>query len=295
MAVENQSEEMLSDEQAAQVEADYLSGKITETSGLVQPDKEETEDEEKIVEEEDKDGGVKDANVKENQRLRQKNREVTEQMEELRSQLEALSSRVAESDTPKTEQTQIQKASTEDLTAAEIQLQQKLYDARQEGNEEAVRQLTTALKSVKTELLERPSQSVLKKQEEAEAKAQWDALEAAVVSAVPDIKNKSSAIYKSAEEWAGKNQALMKLYGAHLGGVLATAQALINSKAKTKSEKQAVKSVAEEMEKIAESSVSKPGSTGTPSNQVQKDYSQIPDEDFEKMYASMLAGNRPIP
>jgi len=285
------AEAELSDEQATKLEQDYLDGKFTEAGPVPEEAKEEVAEEE----EEEKVPSEEGPAIKENQRLRQKNREVTEQMESLQNQLEALSARVTESSAPKKEPSQIEKASTDDLLRAETQVETKLYEAIAQGDSEAVQNLTEAKSKIKAELVKRPAMEMTKHQEEEEARKQWTALEELVVNAVPDIKDKSSAIYKAAEEWAGKNKALMKAYGDHLGGVLATAQALILSKSTTKQDKQAIKSVTKEMEKIAESSVSKSGSTATPSTSGQKDYLFMSDEDFEKSYEEMLAGNAPIP
>lgn len=280
---------MLTDEQAAEIEEKYLKGELTEESGPEKVEEEaETEEEEEVVAEEE--GPA----IKEAKRLRQKNREISEEMEELRNQLNALSSKVTETEKEE-KQTQIQKATTDQLLNAEIQLEQKLYEARQEGDADTIKQLTQVQREIKTELMTRPSQELSKKQTEDEAKAQWSAFEKAVIEAVPDITDKSSAIYKAAEKWASENKALMKMYGDTLGGVLATAQALIMSKSTTKSAKKAIKSVTEEMEKIAESSVPKSGSSGSQQGKSATDYKSMTDEQFEEEYRKMMAGEQVIP
>lgn len=283
---EPESQEM-TDEQAGQLEQDYLEGKFTESGPVV---------EKEVEEEEEKEPSEEGPAIKENQRLRQKNREVNEQMESLQQQLEALSARVTESSAPaKEEQTQIQKASTEDLLRAETQIETKLYQAIADGDDEAKGRLTEAKASIRAELMERPAMKMAKVKDEEEAKFQWTALENAVLEAVPDIKDKSSDIYKAAQKWAENNKALMKAYGSHLGGVLATAQALILSKSTPKSSKQAIKSVTQEMEKIAESSVSRSGSSASQKGKTEANYKFMSDEDFEKNYQEMLMGERPIP
>ena len=267
--------------------AKYLKGEITE-------DKEpESVEEDSVVEEEvPKEEGPA---IKENKRLREKNREINDQMQALQEQIDKLAAAQAPKEESKsTPQAKLKAATMDELLDTEASFDEQMLQAHADGDHDLVKRIVNAKKQLRAEMLERPARNMKVADEDAEAKAQFEKLEKDIMEAVPDIKDKSSAIYKAAQKYADENTALMKKLG-NAGGLFAIVQALTLSKSTTKKEKAAVSDIVDQMEKIAESSVPASGSTSGSQKPSPIRYEDLSDDEFEAEYQKMKSGQRPVP
>ncbi len=284
------------EQEEAELTQQYLAGEFTEDGPVKKEGEGDTPEEEPNEEETEETPGEEGPAIKENKRLRQKNREINEAMDQMKQQLQELSEKVSKAnEKPKDDaQSRLEKATIDELIEAETTIEQRLYEAYQSEDRETVNKLIALKKEIKSEIVKRPSVQMGKQQEEDLAAQQWASLEESIVQAIPEVKDSTSALYKKAEAFAKENSALMKKLG-NAGGLIALAQALTLSKPSSREGKKAVKNVVEEMERIAETTTSAPKSTGASSKTTPINFNALKDEDFEELYSKMQRGEAVVP
>lgn len=241
------------DESKSQGEDAEISKEETTAESTEETDEEESSDD--VGDELPTDEGPA---IKENKRLREKNREVAQQLEELRSKVEKLEA--PKEDQPETIDSKIKASNLDELLQAEANVEDLIHQARAEEDTDKLRQLNEARVKIKKEILTRPAKEQEVKTELRKAESEWGEFEEEVLKAHPSLKNEESALRKSMQAFAQKRPHLMKQLGNETGGMMALAAALVlnkPSKSEGKGKQQQQPTLVEEMEKIAENSVSK--------------------------------------
>ena len=283
----------LTDEQLDEVEQKFLSGDLVEGE---EPKAEETEaeepDESDSTEEEEppKEEGPA---IQENKRLRQRNRELGDEMKALRDQVNELSQKMTQKDEPKAKEDRLSTASMDELLDAKDQLDEALYEAKQQEDQERVAKIRSAKRKVEQELLSRPNKQAKESETIDKAKAQWRSLEEQVVEAMPEIKQEDSKVYKAAMQYAKDNPELMKSLG-EAGGLVAIAAAIATLNKGTKQGKATTKNLVKEVEQIVESSTGRTPSTTAPKGSKAVDIHSMKDEDMDELWEKIKMGEKSI-
>ncbi len=156
---------------------------------------------------------------------------------------------MTQKDEPKPKEDKLGTASLEDLLDAQDQLDEALYEAKQQEDQERVSKIRQAKRKVQQEILSRPNKQAKVEESTSKAQKQWKDLEAAVMDALPEIKQKDSQVYKAAEQFAKENPELMSTLG-EVGGLVAIASSIVKLNKGSKQGKSATKDIVKEMEKI---------------------------------------------
>lgn len=284
----------LTDEQLDEVEQKFLSGELVE--GEEKKPEEETEaeepDESDSTEEEEppKEEGPA---IQENKRLRQRNRELGDEMQALRDQINELSQKMTQKDEPKEKEDRLAKASVDELLDAKDQLDEALYEAKQQEDQERVAKIRMAKRKVEQELLTRPTKQAKESEAISKAKSQWQSLESAVVEAMPEIKQTDSKIYKAAAQYAQDNPELMQSLG-EAGALVAIAASIITMNKGTKQGKSATRNLVKEVEQIVESSTGRSRSTTAPKGSSSIDIRSMKDDDMDELWEKIKMGEQSI-
>ena len=236
------------------------------------------------------------AAIQENKRLRAQKREAREEVETLRAQLQALEQRVAKAvpaETPaatKTDaKTAIKAATMEELLQAEESLDEQLVEAKQAGDAALVDRIRKTKLQVREELYQRPAQAQANEARVSKAQAQWQSLEHQLTKTLPELKDKDSTLMKTVKSFADDNPELMAQLGEHVGGIVATAQAIIQTH-QTKGPKPKAANLVNQLEAITQSSVSKGGSSASPQASKSVDVDRLTDEQMDEMANKIKAG-----
>ena len=283
----------LTDEQLDEVEQKFLSGDLVEGE---EPKKEEPE--EKESEESDsteKEGPPKEEGpaIQENKRLRQRNRELGDEMQALRDQINELSQKMTQKDEPKKGEDRLATASVDELLDAKDQLDEALYEAKQQEDQERVAKIRSAKRKIEQELISRPNKQAKETEIVDKAKSQWRDLESQVLEAMPEIKQEDSKVYKAAMKYAQDNKELMQSLG-EAGGLIAIAAAIATLNKGTKQGKSATKNLVKEVEQIVESSTGRTPSTTAPKGSSSVDIRTMKDEDMDELWDKIKMGERSI-
>lgn len=282
----------LTDEQLDEVEQKFLSGDLEEGESKEEAVEDEDQKESDSTEEEEPPKQEGPA-IQENKRLRQRNRELGDEMQALRDQLNELSQKVTQKDEPKPKEDRLSSASLEELLDAKDQLEEALFEAKQQEDQERVAKIRQAKRKIEQEVLTRPGKQAKTQETTEKAQAQWRGLEEAVLEAMPDIKQKDSKIYQAAQQFAKDNPELMNSLG-QAGNLIAIASSLVMLNKGTKQGKSTTKNIVKEMEQIVESSTGKTPSTTAPKGSSSVTISTMKDDDLDALWEDIKQGNKSI-
>lgn len=305
--VEPQTEE----EYFADVEQKILSGelKLEESPDESQPSEEspKTESKEDGTESDDDTEGESTEDVddvlptaegpaiKENKRLRENKRELSQELEDLKAKVSRLE---APKDDPKDDDPVLKKiksSSIEELLKAENNVDNMLYKARVDEDEDRLAQLSDMKVKLKKELLERPGQDQASANELKSAEKEWSALEAEVTKAHPSLLKQDSQLQKDIKAFVDNNSHLMKHLGSDVGGMLALGMVLSGQKASPKSKQGEHKqqpSLVDEMEKIAGYSTPKTPSAKSSGDETKGvNVNQLTDEQMDDIAFKIKSGD----
>lgn len=275
-------EGLTEDKEYQELEAAFLSGKLTD-EGEVEEEQSSEESQESEEKEESSEDAPKSEGpaIQENKRLREKNRELNESLEDMARRLGELEKKTSE---PKEEKkpNPLEKFSMEQLVETEVSLDQQLRTAYEEGDTQKVKELSGMKQMLRMEMSTRPQVEAERKREEKEAQQQWTQLEESVQTQHPDLLKKDSEIMKSAQEFLKKNSALAKLMGPYAGIVSLAQAVLLKQQSQPNPKKEDPKGdLVKELERVSKSATKR-----TPSTAPVKTESQVvvpdPDKDMDK-------------
>ena len=281
------------DEQLDEVEQKYLSGDLVEGEEPKKKEPEIEDSEESDSTEEEEPPKEEGPAVQENKRLRQRNRELGDEMQSLKAQVNELSQKMTQKDEPKKGEDRLATASVDELLDAKDQLDEALYEAKQQEDQERVTKIRSAKRKIEQELLTRPTKQAKEHETVNKARSQWQSLESSVIEAMPEIKQTDSKVYKAAVQYATDNPELMQSLG-EAGALVAIAASIITMNKGTKQGKSATRNLVKEVEQIVESSTGRTRSTTAPKGSSSIDIRTMKDDDMDDLWDKIKMGERSI-
>ena len=215
--------------------------------------------------------------IKESKRLRQLNRELKEELDQLRGKVDELSKK------PEEKPDRLKTATLDELLEAEDALDEKIYEAKQSGDEDLLRKLRDAKRKVKSEMLARPAKDISSKSKQEKAVTQFQSIVSLVKESYPELGDKSSKLYKQSEQYYKENTELMEQLG-ELGQYFAVLASLAQKPAKGKEEVKEKKNIVKEMENIIENSTSRTPNTASQKNSKAMRISELSDKEFDEVW-----------
>lgn len=215
--------------------------------------------------------------IKESKRLRQLNRELKEELDQLRGKVDELSKK------PEEKQDRLKTASLDELLEAEDALDEKIYEAKQSGDDDLLRKLRDAKRKVKSEMLSRPANDISSKSKQEKAVTQFQSIVNLVKDSYPELSDKSSKLYKQSEQYYKENAELMEQLG-EIGQYFAVLASLAQKPAKGKEEVKEKKNIVKEMENIIENSTSRTPNTASQKNSKAMRVSELSDKEFDEVW-----------
>ena len=283
----------LTDEQLDEVEQKFLSGDLVEGEEPKKKEPEIEDSEESDSTEEEEPPKEEGPAVQENKRLRQRNRELGDEMQSLKAQVNELSQKMTQKDEPKKGEDRLATASVDELLDAKDQLDEALYEAKQQEDQERVTKIRSAKRKIEQELLTRPTKQAKEHETVNKARSQWQSLESSVIEAMPEIKQTDSKVYKAAAQYATDNPELMQSLG-EAGALVAIAASIITMNKGTKQGKSATRNLVKEVEQIVESSTGRTRSTTAPKGSSSIDIRTMKDDDMDDLWDKIKMGERSI-
>lgn len=283
----------LTDEQLDEVEQKFLSGDLVEGEEPKKKEPEIEDSEESDSTEEEEPPKEEGPAVQENKRLRQRNRELGDEMQSLKAQVNELSQKMTQKDEPKKGEDRLATASVDELLDAKDQLDEALYEAKQQEDQERVTKIRSAKRKIEQELLTRPTKQAKEHETVNKARSQWQSLESSVIEAMPEIKQTDSKVYKAAVQYATDNPELMQSLG-EAGALVAIAASIITMNKGTKQGKSATRNLVKEVEQIVESSTGRTRSTTAPKGSSSIDIRTMKDDDMDDLWDKIKMGERSI-
>ena len=214
-------------------------------------------------------------------------------MQSLKAQVNELSQKMTQKDEPKKGEDRLATASVDELLDAKDQLDEALYEAKQQEDQERVTKIRSAKRKIEQELLTRPTKQAKEHETVNKARSQWQSLESSVIEAMPEIKQTDSKVYKAAVQYATDNPELMQSLG-EAGALVAIAASIITMNKGTKQGKSATRNLVKEVEQIVESSTGRTRSTTAPKGSSSIDIRTMKDDDMDDLWDKIKMGERSI-